>query len=614
MRLLFFCLVFASYLSSTFAQNNPDYTQLNAWKSNITKNWQTAGSVSARLGKPENMTAVPGQGILVNLPDKKNRANLVSIAEYGDVEVSFDFMMAEHSNSGFYLQGRYEVQLLDSWGVLQPTFGDCGGIYKRRRYVPHEELFDGHAPSQNTALAPGLWQHMEIGFDAPRFNGAGNKTANARIRFVRLNGVTVQENIELTGPTGGPISEQEAPKGPFMIQGDHGPVAFRNFNVRDLGGSKASLSGVAFTSVHGSFRDTAEFKGKQPNIQTTTKALTWEAGNVPSNFGNCHKATLTVPTAGQYTFRLQAAGNSILRVNHQVVLKQQWTYSADSRTGTIDLPAGQVPFEIIHFNMDSWMPPILACWVSGPGFGETPLHTLGSQLGLIPADPIYLKADVPRVFRSFMDYKVNEKTDHRITHAVQVGHPKQLHYTYNMSNGAIPQIWKGDFLYTSPMWDNRGDGSSRPLGTVLTLGDFPALVKGDRIGDTSTVYEASANFRPLGYDLKDAGVPVFRYELYGATITDEIIVGEGGKNLMRNINIDGKNLDTKEEDKMLWVRMAVAPKIQKLVGENYMIGDHAYYISIMPKYKAKIVNTPAGQVLMLPVLQDKYNIDYTIMR
>ncbi|HAD14076.1 MAG TPA: hypothetical protein DCF33_16760, partial [Saprospirales bacterium] len=72
---------------------------------------------------------------------KKSRANLLSTREYGDVDVSFDFMMARHSNSGFYLQGRYEVQLLDSWGVQHPGFGDCGGIYARRRWNPKEELF-----------------------------------------------------------------------------------------------------------------------------------------------------------------------------------------------------------------------------------------------------------------------------------------------------------------------------------------------------------------------------------------------------------------------------------------------------------------------------------------
>jgi Domain of Unknown Function (DUF1080) len=598
MRFFTFGIALLLAFNSLKAQSTTDYAQLTAWKSSTATNWQIAGSVQTLFAKPETMKAQKGEGVLVNLPDKKNRANLISIAEYGDVEVAFDFMMAVHSNSGFYLQGRYEVQLLDSWGVQRPTFGDCGGIYKRRRYVPHEELYDGSAPSQNACLAPGLWQRMEIGFDAPRFDASGKKTANARIRYVRLNGVTVQDNVELTGPTGGPISEQEAAKGPFMIQGDHGPVAFRNFSVRDLSGQKAKLGPINFTSVHGTFRDTSEFFGKKPDVQGTLDALTWEAGKTPYNYGNVYKSTLNTPKAGQYTFRLQAAGNNLLRVNGQTILPQRWTYSTDGRTASIALPAGQVSFELINFNMDSWMPPMLACWVSGPDFGETPLHSTGSLLGLVPPDPIYLKADVPKVFRSFMDYTVNNETDHRITHAVQVGHPLQTHYTYNMSNGALAQIWKGDFLYTSPMWDNRGDGSSRPLGSVKTLGDYPILVKESQLSDTSRVFEAAANFRPLGYDLDEAGVPTFRYSAYGTTVKDEITVRPEGKGIIRNIELA-------DERQPLVFRLAIASKIQR-VGNMFIIGDHEYYVTIMPKLEPKIVNTPIGQVLVLPFVKSAW--------
>jgi hypothetical protein len=101
----------------SFAQETVSLNDLSFWKPTGKANWQIAGDVTADLTKNETMTTQAGKGILVNLPDANNRANLLSAAEYGDVDVEFDFMMASHSNSGFYLQGRYEIQLLDSWGV-----------------------------------------------------------------------------------------------------------------------------------------------------------------------------------------------------------------------------------------------------------------------------------------------------------------------------------------------------------------------------------------------------------------------------------------------------------------------------------------------------------------
>jgi hypothetical protein len=90
-------------------------------------------------------------------------------------------MMAKGSNSGIYLQGRYEVQLLDSWNVVNVKAGDNGGIYERWNDDKPEgqKGYEGHAPRQNASRAPGLWQHIKISFQAPRFNATGQKTENA---------------------------------------------------------------------------------------------------------------------------------------------------------------------------------------------------------------------------------------------------------------------------------------------------------------------------------------------------------------------------------------------------------------------------------------------------
>ena len=292
------------------AQVSVPFKDMSFWKSSRESNWQIAGDAVADMDKNDALTASAGIGVLVNLPDKANRSNLVSANEYGDVDVSFDFMMAKHSNSGFYLMGRYEIQLLDSWGVKNPKYSDCGGIYKRRRFDAKgtEILWEGHPPRQNACLAPGLWQQMQISFQAPRFDANGKKTVNAKVLKVTLNGVVLHENIELTGPTGGPIDENEAATGPFMIQGDHGPVAFRNMNVTNFDGKPVELSNATFNVFYGKFKETKDFINNKPDTTGFFDKITWEVSKELNDFAQIVKATLKVPEAGKYKITTQMAG------------------------------------------------------------------------------------------------------------------------------------------------------------------------------------------------------------------------------------------------------------------------------------------------------------------
>ena len=133
------------------------------------------------------------------------------------------------------LQGLYEIQISDSVAARKLTGSESGGVYPRAELLPrYHHLDDGYAPKVNAARPAGEWQTLDLIFKAPRFDAAGKKIANARFVKVVLNGQVVQEDLELKAPTGHAWRLPEVPRGPLMLQADHGPVAFRNIRVRRL--------------------------------------------------------------------------------------------------------------------------------------------------------------------------------------------------------------------------------------------------------------------------------------------------------------------------------------------------------------------------------------------
>lgn len=210
-----------------------DGKSLTGWKGQSTDgrhNWMAAGEVPLKPGNPELFDIKQGEGLLVNGPTGRT-ANLYTDYQHGDCELHIEFVVPQVSNSGVYFMGRYEIQVLDSWGATELRYGTCGGIYAR--WI-NEQSVGGCPPRINASRPPGEWQTYDVVFRAPRFDEEGNKTANATFVSVIWNGQLVHENVEADGPTRASMLADEASKGPLMLQGDHGPVAYRNIRILDL--------------------------------------------------------------------------------------------------------------------------------------------------------------------------------------------------------------------------------------------------------------------------------------------------------------------------------------------------------------------------------------------
>ena len=214
-------LAAASQAASPF--NGKD---LDDWKTKPRGKNQDLWVVGVAAVHPERaneMIVKKGSGEMINTPSKANGKSLdiYSTFTHGDARIELEIMVPKGSNSGIYLHGEYEIQVLDSFGRTKLGMGDMGAIYGAK------------PPALNASKKPGEWQKYEILFHAPKYKD-GKKVKNAHVEKVVLNGKVIQENVELPKPTPGGLTGKEMAKGPIMFQGDHGPVAYRNIKISPL--------------------------------------------------------------------------------------------------------------------------------------------------------------------------------------------------------------------------------------------------------------------------------------------------------------------------------------------------------------------------------------------
>ncbi|GAA3969192.1 hypothetical protein GCM10022246_22440 [Pedobacter ginsengiterrae] len=446
-------------------QSSIPLTDLSAFKE-PGNSWTLVGDVTVDMNIVNAVKSTKGTGILLNTSTpKKPGFDLYTIKEYGDMILELDYLVAKGANSGIFLQSNYEIQIEDSWTLTNPVSSSNGGAHERwNNDKPEgEKGFDGVAPRQNVSKAPGLWQHIKVVFQAPKFDASGIKIANARLLSVDLNGVTIHENVELTGATRGGFGTEKA-LAPLRIQGDQGTVAFRNISISDI------------------------------------------------------------PVAPAQNGRRGGGG-----------------------------------------------------------------------------DPIYVDAPVNTMIRSFVDVLPGVRS----VHAISVGGAQQTAYSYDLDNGTLLHGWHGGFLDATPMWDGRGNGTSRPLGSVTRFTSKPVLAI-SKLATPESAWvpdTAGTGFRTKGYVMDSQERPEFKYIIYGTKVTDAVKVMENGQGLTREVTIE-------QPAKDLYLLLGEVKDLNEVSKGLYLVDDKAYYLQF-PNGEKPIVRDANGKKQLIIPIGSKLN--YSIL-
>src|SRR5438067_2201740 len=149
-------------------------------------------------------------GILKNTVNKgEHGTDLVTTDKFWNFTVRYEFMVPDGSNSGFYLRGRHEIQILGDHKAGKTSPGGNGAIYNFK------------APDKFVSRPGSDWQTAEATI-------IGNKIT------VTLNGVKIHDNVECNKATGSEIDNKVTEPGPIFLQGDHGTVSFRNIRIKEI--------------------------------------------------------------------------------------------------------------------------------------------------------------------------------------------------------------------------------------------------------------------------------------------------------------------------------------------------------------------------------------------
>ncbi|WP_439558566.1 family 16 glycoside hydrolase [Dyadobacter sp.] len=521
-------------------------------------NWTVQGNIAIHPAGSAKIKTQSGEGILVGSPGKP----IVTKLKANDLRFYAEFNLSPGAEGNLILPGGQKVRLSDS--------------SKQKGQGTQTSGYVGQFPTQNAAKAPGLWQTIELAYDASVPNLAGS----ARLNSLSLNGVTVLETIYL------PSSKSPAEGQSIAMEVTKGTIAFRNVGYQLLASRKPLTLTSLNYKVYSDKWDSKEYS--KLDHEGTSGVLTQEVTNGMREFHLVYEGDMEVNEAGDYIFTSIYSGPMLdMEIDGKSVLTSGEATSQESHQGTANLTQGKHKFKL-HYSRFPWRQPALGLRVEKAGIRPYDLHTLSSLPEPEPKPYISVTPDMrPEMVRSFIQID-GEKM--KRTHCISVGSPDGWNYTVDLNRGALIQAWRGQFADVTEMWYERGEPQLLfPAGLKVHVSGRSSLAS---LENSKAAWPDSSNINYLGYNINAQGYPVFRYALGAATVSDQLV--SAGNSLSRTFQVQGNAASP------LFALVASGKQIIEVEKGLYQIDDR-FYVQLDKKYKPTI--RPAGEVqeLILPV-------------
>jgi hypothetical protein len=529
---------------------------LSAFES-AASNWSVQSDIAVNPVASEKPKLASGDGILVGSP-----GNIItSKVKAKDLRMFMEFMVSPGAEGYVILPGNQKVRISDS-GRGKETNSLTSG------YV-------GQFPTQNVAKAPGLWQSLELAYDA----SIPPKDNSARLNKLALNGVTVLETVYL--PVANPITAE-----PISFEVKKGTIAFRNIGYQLLASRKpVTLENLTY-KVYSDKWDSKTYE--KLSHEGKGVVLTQEVTKGMREFHLFYEGEIDAAEAGDYIFTTIYQGNVFsLDLDGKNVITGGESSSQENHSGTVALSQGKHKFKL-HYSRFPWRQPALGLRVEKAGIRPYDLHALSSLPEPEPKPYISVTPDMqPEMVRSFI--QLDGETAKR-THCISVGSPQGWNYTVDLSRGALLQAWRGQFANVTEMWYERGEPQLLfPAGLTVPVSGKSSLAV---LENATSAWRDSSDINFLGYKLDTQGVPTFRYAISSATVSDKLASGNNG--ITRTFQVEGTPQGN------VYAMLGSGKDIVLVEKGLYQI-DNRYYIQL--DKKAKVILRPSGdgKELILPV-------------
>lgn len=508
------------------------------------------------------------------------------VPKHEDLNLKLSFRVTEGSAAKLMLQGKYPLEL--------PSL-----------------MVEGGKPRVRSVASPGVWQDLEVVFIAPEGD------APALLSAVYLNGTLVYYQQELP--------PSAAPAGPVTLVVESGDIEVADLRYSDQGGTGSTID------ENGVNLNLPLLRYEYYDLPKGTSDFTDWANVTPDKAGYINRfdldairgknrdyavrfyGQLYIPSSGEYQLSTYSPASVRVFVDGQKVINDGGEHGAHQVDSFIDLSEGRHDFQVDYVQNTGWN----RLDVKYLPEGEREFKYLNSmEEGKVIATPGTSTPqkletdDYPYLLRSFLYFpapKAYEITTKR-THVISVGEGEGPHYSLDLQNGALLQVWRGDFADTHDMWTDRGEPQvMRPLGPTISFEGTPqwADLSGD--GDEWPAAAAeNAGFHHVRHSLDGTNRPTFLYRMRGGhSLTDKLVPVNGG--LVRELTHNTR------ESAIIYTQIATARQITETAPGEYELRGPGLKVKI-ERYDGDrlVLQRSGGKDRLVAELPAKGGITYRI--